>query len=202
LRQNTSIMRFFWIISFFFLFSPLFSQDFGAKNKAWGLQIGIPHWTTTLPEGRKYIPYQLLGYFSLHNFSKKKKNNFWLYLEPQWVLVNYDTDQPFDLEFGANLGLKYEFNFGKTTLLTAAIGSGPHVITAETTDQSRGFIFSDNIEVGIRQLMKKSDWEVHLKWRWRHISNANLNPPNDGIDTFLIVLGVAKGFKFDSKSSR
>ncbi|MFT4758488.1 MAG: hypothetical protein ACI9XO_000077 [Paraglaciecola sp.] len=185
-------MRIIILFCCFFITMPLFGQDFGAKNKALGFGLGIPFSNTTLPEGRKYIPYQLLGYYTLHNFSKKKKNNFWLYVEPQWVLVFYDPKHDFDMEFGANLGIKYEFNFGKTTLLTAAIGAGPHVISAVTTDQYRGFIFSDNMEIGIRQLFKNSDWEVHLKARWRHISNANLKKPNDGIDTYLIVVGVAK----------
>ena len=195
-------MRYFLILIFLFVLQLSFGQDLDVKSKSWGLQLGIPYHHTTLPEGRKYIPYQLLGYFTLHNFTKKRRNNLWLYLEPQWVLVLYDTDHPFDLEFGANLGLRYEFNFGKSTLLTAAIGSGPHVITAETTDQSRGFIFSDNMEVGIRQLFRGSDWELHLKWRWRHISNANLNPPNDGIDNFLIVVGAVKRFRSGSGNKK
>lgn len=188
-------MRIIILFCCFFITTTLFGQDFGAKNKALGFGFGIPFANTTLPEGRTYIPYQLLGYYTLHNFAKKKKNNFWLYVEPQWVLVAYDPKDAFDMEFGANLGIKYEFNFGKTTLLTAAIGSGPHVISVETTDQVRGFIFSDNMEIGIRQLFKNSDWELHLKARWRHISNANLQKPNDGIDTYLIVIGVAKQLK-------
>ena len=144
MRQNKSIMRIIILFCCFFITLSLFGQDFGAKNKTMGLGLGIPFANTTLPEGRTYIPYQLLGYYTLHNFAKKKKNNFWLYLEPQWVLVAYDPKHEFDMEFGANLGLKYEFNFGKTTLLTAAIGSGPHVISVQTTDQTRGFIFCRN----------------------------------------------------------
>lgn len=185
-------MRIIILFGCFFLTTALFAQDFGAKNKAMGVGLAIPFVNEKLPEGRTYIPYQLLGYYTLHNLAKKKKNNFWIYLEPQWVIVAYDTKDPFDMEFGANLGLKYEFNFGKSTLLTAAIGSGPHVISVETTHQTRGYIFSDNMEIGIRQLFKESDWEMHLRCRFRHISNANFQKPNKGIDTFMIALTVAK----------
>ena len=185
-------MRTILIFSCIFISSTLFSQDFDAKNKAIGLSVAIPYANEKLPEGRTYIPYQLLGFYTLHNFAKQKKNNFWLYLEPQWVVAAYKPKDKYDLEFGANLGLKYEFNFGKTTLLTAAIGSGPHIITVETSHQTRGFIFSDNMELGIRQLFKNSPWELHLKWRYRHISNANIKKPNKGIDTYMVMLTIAR----------
>ena len=188
-------MRLLLILLHLLVFTNIQAQESTFKNKYWGFQVGISHYNTTLPEGRKYIPYQLLGLVTLHNFTPKKKMNWWLYTEPQWVYVDYDTDHPFDLEFGCNLGFKIEFPLTDLTLLTAGIGAGPHIITANTTDQSRGFIFSDNMEVGIRKLFKNSDWEAHLKWRWRHISNANINPPNDGIDNLVIVAGFAKRFR-------
>ena len=185
-------MRYLLLLLCLFSFILSDAQIIEHKQKSLGLQIGVPHWSTTLPEGRTYLPYQLMGYWNFYNILPKKKHNLWIYLEPQWVLVNYDPKDDFDLEFGANLGLKFEWALTKRSLLTAAIGSGPHVITVETTDQARGFIFSDNMEVGWRQLFPNTPWEVHLKWRWRHISNANLQKPNDGIDTFIIVLGVVK----------
>ena len=185
-------MRIIPIFCCFFITITLFGQDFCEKNKTMGLGFAIPYANEKLPEGRTYIPLQLLGFYTLHNFAKQKKNNFWLYVEPQWVVVAYNPSQKFDMEFGANLGVKYEFNFGKSTLLTAAIGSGPHVISVETAHQSRGYIFSDNMEVGIRQLFKNNDWEVHLKWRYRHISNANFQKPNKGIDTYMFIVTVAK----------
>jgi hypothetical protein len=75
--------------------------------------------------------------------------------------------------------------------LYAAIGSGPHYITVETDRQARGFIFSDNFELGSAYNFERINTAFLLKFRFRHISNAGLKEPNGGIDNFFVIAGLS-----------
>jgi hypothetical protein len=176
-------------IGFILLFSL---ESFGQSWKSVGLHLGIPIIHETLTEGRKYKPFQLLFYYNFANLLKGKKNDLFVYLEPQLVWVHFSPKGKKEWEFGANLGLEYRHHLGENSSLSAAIGSGPHYITVETRQQARGFIFSDNFTAGFHRKLGNSGLNLDLKCRFRHISNANLEQPNKGIDSWFVIAGVSK----------
>jgi len=145
-----------------------------------------------LPEGRSYKPRLLLGYWSVADLFRRKPSRLLVYIEPQLVYVPFDDGTAPAFEFGVNAGLEFQKPVGARGFLTAAIGSGPHYITVETDLQHKGYIFSDNFEVGWRQSLGASPWRLALKCRFRHISNANLMKPNKGIDNWFVILGLTR----------
>ncbi len=161
-------------------------------NQSIGIYLGIPIIHEKLTEGRKYKPFQLLFYYSFADLLKRNKNELVVYLEPQFVWVHFSPKDKKEVEFGANLGLEYRLHIAENTALTAAIGSGPHYISVETKQQAKGFIFSDNFTAGLRQRLGNSGMNLDLKCRFRHISNANLQKPNKGIDSWFVIAGLTK----------
>ncbi len=157
-----------------------------------GVHLGIPIVHENLSDGFDYKPFQLLFYYNFTNLLKGKKNDLYVYVEPQLVLVQFSPDRKNEFEFGANLGLEYRLNLSDQTAIIGAIGSGPHYITVETPQQAKGFIFSDNFTLGLKQSLGNSGTDLHLRTRFRHISNANLKKPNKGIDSWFLLLGATK----------
>lgn len=182
-----------------FTFLLFFSIKSTAQTeRSVGFHLGIPIINEQLPEGRKYKPFQLLFYYNFTNLLKGKKNDLFIYLEPQIVWVHFSPMGKKEWEFGSNLGLEYRLNLSENTALTAAIGSGPHYITVETKQQHRGFIFSDNFTAGFRQKLGDTGLNLDLKCRFRHISNANLAKPNIGIDSWFVIAGLTKEWKMEN----
>ena len=177
---------------FFFLIIFCAIKCAAQSNKSVGIHIGIPIIHENLADGYKYKPYQLLFYYNFANLLKNKKSDLFIYLEPQLVWVWFSPDRKKEIEFGANLGLEYRYNFNEKTALIGAIGSGPHYITAETPNQVNGFIFSDNFTLGLKQTLSNSNTDLHFRTRFRHISNANLKKPNQGIDSWFLIVGATK----------
>jgi len=179
------------IVSLFFYYAAL-----GQRTKSIGISFGIPIVREHLPEGRQYQPFTLLGYYPIADLLKNKNKNDHLiwYVEPQLVIVSFSPNAGSEFEFGVNLGIQYQFQLFQKTYLTAAIGSGPHFITVETRQQSKGFIFSDNFEAGLKRTFEKQKLNLNLRLRFRHISNAGLDKPNKGIDTWFLVAGAEKTF--------
>lgn len=185
----------------FLLYTLLFFAGIKATAqtaRSVGFHLGIPFIHETLKEGRKYKPYQLLFYYNFTNLLKGRKNDLFVYLEPQLVWVHFSPMDDYEWEFGANLGLEYRWNVSTQTAITAAVGSGPHFITVETRQQRRGFIFSDNFTAGLHQKLGNSGMNLDLKWRFRHISNANLAKPNIGIDSWFVIAGITKELKMEN----
>ncbi len=186
-RKNLN-MRLFFLFFFTCLAIPAQSQS----GKSVGVHLGIPFAHEKLSEGRQYKPFQLLFYYNFTNLLKGRRNDLFIYLEPQLVWVHFSPKTKKEVEFGANLGLEYRLNFSEKTAMVAAIGSGPHYVSVETKQQAKGFIFSDNFTLGLRQALGNSGTDLHLRCRFRHISNANLMKPNKGIDSWFVLLGATK----------
>ncbi|HFA47531.1 MAG TPA: acyloxyacyl hydrolase [Bacteroidetes bacterium] len=181
-------MRQLIILASFFISSNLLSQT----QRSIGIHLGIPIINEKLADGFEYRPFQLLFYYNFTNLLKGKKNDLFVYLEPQLVWVHFSPKRKKEFEFGANLGLEYRLNLSGQTAIIAAVGSGPHYISAETPKQAKGFIFSDNFTLGLRQALGNSGTDLHLRARFRHISNANLKKPNNGIDSWFLIFGATK----------
>lgn len=162
-------------------------NDFDSPNGSWG--IGYSLLDEVLPEGDLYSPYTLLG-----NYTLWQRKRFIIYAEPQFTEMSSPVRQRTNYEFGVNMGLSYLFVNSSRLKLNAAIGSGPHFITINTGKQARGFIFSDNFEIGASYNLYKINTVLVLKTRYRHISNAGLQEPNGGIDNLFLIAGVGTKF--------
>ena len=188
MAQKISVKRLFFATSLIFYCLTIAAQS----TKSAGVLVGIPIIHERLPEGRKYKPFQLLLYYNFAHLVKSKRNDLFVYVEPQLVWVHFSPKDKKECEFGCNLGLEYRLNVSENTSLTAAVGSGPHYITVDTKLQSKGFIFSDNFTAGLHQRLGNNGMNLDLKCRFRHISNANLKRPNTGIDSWFVIAGLTK----------
>ena len=70
------------------------------------------------------------------------------------------------------------------------LGSGPHYISADLERQATGFIFSDNLMLGSLIRLKKQVF-LNLQFGVRHISNANINLPNRGVNSVIFMAGIS-----------
>lgn len=140
-----------------------------------------------LPEGYGYSP---LALFMRYKFGRLKP--FDVYAESQFARASEISGTGHDYEFGFNLGLAYQKTIIPNLRLTASLGSGPYYVTVRTRRQARGFIFSDNLELGLQYHWPQAQLGIQLRGRYRHISNAGLKSPNGGIDNFFLVVGVSK----------
>ncbi len=141
-----------------------------------------------LPEG-SYSPVLILGRANFSLGTPEKSGGFSLYVEPQFNPVALNGRMR-DIEFGLNIGAEYHKQFNSVLGAYLAIGTGPHYISVDTKLQAGGFIFSDNFIFGTR-LSLPHFATLDIQYRFRHISNASLQAPNNGIDNHFLVLGTS-----------
>jgi hypothetical protein len=139
----------------------------------------------------RYDPIYFAGDFSWQ-FGKTRRTHFLaFYLEPQFNLVL--TQRPVDIEFGSNIGFRYYQKLSDKLYVYEMLGSGPHYITADLPRQAKGFIFSDNLAFGLyTRVNTGKSLFLNTQIRIRHISNAGIKLPNSGVNTFNILIGLAK----------
>jgi lipid A 3-O-deacylase len=152
--------------------------------------------SVNIPEGR-YTPIVFMVHMGVDILKKTQSQNnpgiFTIYAEPQVnpVIIKKGSNTRTDLEFGINIGFKHMYPLRKNIYAYLLIGSGPHFITVHTIKQTRGFIFSDNFGAGF-YFFNKKDMALNLGFRLRHMSNANIQMPNSGINTFNYYIGISK----------
>lgn len=175
------------ILIIFFALSSL-AQNTGSL-KQFKTAGGLIGYGPTFSDNVKYRVYYFAGDFSW-SFKKPRKKDFVsLYFEPQFNLVR--TERPWDIEFGANLGLRNYVKINEGFYFYQSLGSGPHFITAELNRQAKGFIFSDNLFLGALTRLKG---EIFLNTQIgiRHISNAGLKLPNKGVNCYTFRIGISR----------
>ena len=188
-EQSTFCRLLFCILgSWYFCFPNLSAQSI-EQTKISELTVGYTLVAEELPEGYNYAPLFFTARLPVFQLPTKKKANFYVFAEPQFVLNNAPKAFPNTIEFGVNLGIQYFLPFSKKNGLAASISAGPHYLSLETAIQAKGFIFSDNIEIGYYQLLDKQ-WGFTIKPRFRHISNAGFLTPNIGIDNLFLMVGI------------
>lgn len=138
-----------------------------------------------LPEGFAYNPITRLINTPLYHFGA-----FSLYAETQFTRADNLLTGGSEFEFGLNGGIRYQVTVNRYVEVNAAVGSGPHFISLETRLQARGFIFSDNFELGFSFYLPAARTSLNIKGRFRHISNAGLKKPNWGIDNLFLIVGI------------
>jgi len=183
-KEQSAISRL--LFSFFLSLLPILLSG---QNKQKEIAIGYSIIHEKLPEGYNYTPLFITARFPIHQFRTKKKNSFSVFLEPQFVLNQPTNPFPTTFEFGVNLGFLYTIPLTSKSSLAASISAGPHYLSLETSIQAKGFIFSDNIEIGYYQQIGKQIG-ISVKPRFRHISNAGFLSPNIGIDNLFLMLGI------------
>ena len=165
------------------------------KQKSKGFIIGTSFINEKLPENNFYQVYQLIYNYSFPLLNQKSinKHNLQLQCEPQ-INPIFLKGEKMQIELGVNFGLIYNHQITKNLLLDIGIGTGLHYISINTLLQAKGFIFSDNLILGISKRMKGkvNDWEISIQFRFRHMSNLDFNMPNKGIDNFIFYCGISK----------
>ena len=181
-------MHFRWVIllSVNFLISIKLNAQENLRFKTSG---GFTGYGYELNPGITYRVLYMAGDFSFPLGKKEKKNFFSWYLEPQFNFVKTERT---DIEFGTNIGIRHHIKLGQRSWFYQMLGSGPHFISAELERQATGFIFSDNLAIGLlRQMKKDKPLLLNIQLRYRHISNASLKKPNSGIDNINLILGFS-----------
>ena len=168
------------IASFFiFVFSIL-------NVSAQEINLGIPLLQEQLPENYSYNPLFITARFPILSQAEKRLQ---FYVEPQLAVTSPPEGIAPAFEFGSNLGIQYTLWEGPKQAIKAPLGVGPHYTSVETALQHKGFLFSDNIEIGYYQTIS-ANWGFQIKGRFRHLSNANLLKPNKGLDNGFLMMGV------------
>ncbi len=110
-----------------------------------------------------------------------------IFLEPQ---VNTVLKPAGEMEFGLGIGIQYAYPVTERISPYLLVVSGPHYISFDSPTQAKGFNFSSAIGAGIYLALRK-DMALNLGYRHRHVSNADLKKPNEGIDSELGLLGLS-----------
>ncbi|MFL5773716.1 MAG: acyloxyacyl hydrolase [Flavisolibacter sp.] len=186
-------MKYFFVFVILITFSG--TQNASAQTrrfKTYGGEIGYGN---TFSENTTYKMVLTMADFSwsFKKFPKKKDFVGW-YVDPQFNLVKATNTKGIDVETGVNLGIRNYVMVNEHFLLYQMLGSGPHYYTADLDRQAPGFIFSDNLAIG--SFINISDnLFLNLQFGIRHISNANIELPNRGVNSFIFMAGLS-GIKF------
>jgi len=131
-------------------------------------------------------------YYSL---VRKPSWNLEILLQPQYNITRYKpVDNIPDIsngyEFGLNAAILVRKNLQEDRLsMYVFLGTGPHFVSGTPERQSSGFIFSDNLFVGLNiQLI--DNLYLDIRPGFRHISNLGLQDPNWGVHSFVLSGGL------------
>ncbi|MFH0790165.1 MAG: acyloxyacyl hydrolase [Candidatus Omnitrophota bacterium] len=112
-------------------------------------------------------------------------------LEPYLGLVSQpDTNVELGNSFFLKMGILPE-----TFKLQPYIKFGPGLayMTQHIREQSTQFNFTETGVVGMQYLFTKNN-SFAVEFRYRHLSNAGMDRPNHGINTYLIAAGISRQF--------
>jgi len=184
----------YWKSLLVFLPLPLFclfatAQSTPHRFKSTGVFTGTGFATDP---GLYYRPYFFAADLSFQLSKKKRPKGFFTwYLEPQFNAVALENSTA--IEFGTNIGIRNYIELSPGLFFYQMLGTGPHFISARLSRQARGFLFSDNLALGVlKQIRKQNPLFINVQLRQRHLSNGSLRHPNGGIDNFNILLGISK----------
>lgn len=72
-------------------------------------------------------------------------------------------------------------------------GVGIVYMSQHTHEQSTQFNFTEQVGIGIHFFFRKNA-ALTLESRWRHLSNASIKQPNEGLHTRFAIIGIAYRF--------
>lgn len=91
-------------------------------------------------------------------------------------------------EYVLNLGLIYRYNLTSKSNIYTYLNAGPMYIDTDTERLKKGFAFSDIFSLGYNYRMNHISFDA--KMLVRHVSNANLQVPNLGLNSIGFEFGV------------
>jgi len=126
------------------------------------------------------------------NYELRSKGAFrWaLVAHPQYNHVSINEGERIAYEYGLNLGVAL-FIGQSWARPYIQLTAGPHYISDSIERQAAGFIFSDNLELGILFRLP-AQYFLAPNAGFRHLSNASLKSPNDGINNFIFGLTIGR----------
>ena len=137
----------------------------------------------------RIIPFSARVGIDINEFAGLRGPNILqLGIEP---FVNTIIEPDEGIEAGLNIGFRYIAPLTGGISVFGEISSGPAYLSIDTVEQGdAGFNFISQFGAGF--LFALSDDVVfNAGYRFRHLSNANLSSPNDGIDTNYLVTGFS-----------
>lgn len=103
---------------------------------------------------------------------------------------NHHTYTQKGYEYGINFGvLMRRYFYNDIASYYVGLSLGPHYVSGTPNRQVPGFIFSDNLFVGISAKILDNVY-IDVRPGFRHISNANLEKPNKGVNSLIINGGI------------
>lgn len=196
MRRTLSIAAFFILL--------VTSLEAQRDKPIWiGAGYSYPIYAEVLPENVEYQAHLLRLYGSYAPFYHSFWRRLSFYAEPQLAMVSLSPTDPEQqttsaFDAGLNLGARFDWLTLDKVWGYVFIGAGPHYMSAETSLQADGFIFSDNIGMGFFIPLPESKLDVGIEARFRHMSNAGLQTPNGGVDNFFVGIGLFYKPNWDS----
>ncbi len=140
----------------------------------------------------EFVPFALKWGFNLKPlFSSKEgflaNSILLLMVEPHVGFVYYPEK---NAEIGVNLLVKYGLFFTPAFLGFIEGGPGAIYMTHHTREQSTQGNFASQIGVGIQYLWGEKR-AIEAAYRFRHVSNASIESPNQGINSHIFILGFS-----------
>lgn len=95
------------------------------------------------------------------------------------------------VEAGLNVGFRYLTPLADWVSVYGEISSGPVYFSIDTVEQGdEGFNFISQFGAGL-QFEFARNIALNAGYRFRHLSNAGLSDPNDGINTNALITGIS-----------
>jgi hypothetical protein len=140
-----------------------------------------------------FLMYRTALYSPRIKVDENRKLKFRIYSEYQFnpVMLTKNENTTWTFDCGASNGLQVLYSLKPKLQLYVLVGTGLHYINVRTVRQTRGLIFSDNMDAGFYYHLK-NDWALNFSFRIRHMSNANIWMPNHGINTSNFLIGFSK----------
>jgi len=110
-------------------------------------------------------------------------------VEPNYMAMREEfTTKKKLTEYILNTNLLVGYKLNRSNSMYALIGISPIYLSKRTERLPKGFAFTEVIGLGITSKIYKKVY-IDMKGYYRHISNAELNQPNSGINTALLEVG-------------
>ncbi|MCM8772671.1 MAG: acyloxyacyl hydrolase [Candidatus Omnitrophica bacterium] len=162
------------VISFFLFAIYAFTEDF-----FFGYGFG------KIKNPKNYKFYTLMFDFSRPIRSSK---NFFFQIEP---FISYVESPSDNFEIGLSFFTLYKFSSGNIQPYIK-VGTGIIYLSTDFVEQSTHFNFVSSACFGIKFGLKRISF--YTEGRIRHVSNAGIKEPNEGINSKIFLIGLSYNF--------
>ena len=139
-------------------------------------------------EAYEVIPLMLrFGYDLRPKLKIETDNIIEFMLEP---FVNFVAQPQTNIESGCNFLLKYGYRLNDKLYPYVEAGVGMIHLTQQMIEQSTQFNFTQHVGGGISYFLR-DNIALSAGYRYRHLSNASIKKPNNGIDNSGFICGVS-----------